>query len=98
MSTKLSSALNDPRLAELAAEIATYQRELPRLLAEGHTGRHAVLQGDQVVNIWDTYADAIQYARERFNHDTKFAVKKIDPRDVERFAQVFGDPDTPCSS
>jgi hypothetical protein len=98
MNAELLSGLKDSRLAELANEIATYQKELPRLLAEGHAGRHAVVHGNDIVNIWDTYADALQYAYERFGLDTRFAVKKIDPRDVERFAQFFGNSDPPCSS
>src|SRR5205807_6751446 len=68
-----------------AKEIATYLRELPTLLAEGHAWRHALVKGDEVLNIWDTQGDAIQAGRERFGLDPIF-VKTIDPRDTERFA------------
>jgi hypothetical protein len=68
-------------------EIATYLRGLPRLLEEGHVGRHALVKGDEILSIWDTQGDAIQAGRERFGLDPIF-VKTIDPRDTERFALV----------
>jgi hypothetical protein len=68
-------------------EIATYLRELPRLLDEGHVWRHALIKGDEVLSIWDTQGDAIQAGRERFGLEPIF-VKTIDPRDPDRFALV----------
>lgn len=70
-------------------EIATYLRELPRLLKEGHAGRIALIRGNEILNIWDNQADAIQDGRQRFGLDPIF-VKAIDPRDPERFAHVAG--------
>jgi hypothetical protein len=67
------------------SEIATYRRELPRLLEEGHAWRHALVKGDEILSIWDTQGDAIQAGRERFGLDPIF-VKTVDPRDPERFA------------
>jgi hypothetical protein len=83
----------------LEAEVATYRRELPRLLEEGEAGRFAVINGDQVLATWDTYRDALQYGYERFG-EQPFLAQRIDPRDVERFARLFLDPkkDTPCPS
>jgi hypothetical protein len=66
-------------------ELATYLRELPRLLAEGQAGRHVLIQGDELVGIWDAQGEAIQGGRERFGLEPIF-VKTIDPRDPERFA------------
>jgi hypothetical protein len=66
-------------------EIATYRRELPRLLDEGHAWRHALVQGDEILSIWDTQGDAIRAGRERFGLAPIF-VKTIDPRDPQRFA------------
>jgi asparagine synthetase B (glutamine-hydrolysing) len=66
-------------------EIATYLCELPRLLAEGHAGRHALVKGDEVLSVWDTQGDALQAGRERFGIEPIF-VKTIDSRDSERFA------------
>ncbi len=76
-------------------EIAAYLRELPRLLAEGHAGRHALLKDDEVVSIWDTQADAIQAGRQRFGLAPIF-VKAIDPRDPERVALGKAQLDAQC--
>jgi hypothetical protein len=66
-------------------EIATYLRELPRLLDEGWSGKHAIIHGNDVVSIWDTQNDAIQAAREKFGPDAPIFVKSIEGRDSERF-------------
>jgi hypothetical protein len=76
-------------------EIATYLRELPRLLEEGHAGRHVLVKGDEVLSIWDTQGDAIQAGSERFGVEPIF-VKTIDPRDFERFALVQAAQDSSC--
>jgi hypothetical protein len=78
-------------------EIATYLRELPRPLEQGHTGRHVLVKGDEVLSVWDTQADALQSGRERFGLDPIF-VKVIDSRDPERFALVKAHLDFPCPS
>jgi hypothetical protein len=70
-----------------ASEFATYLRELPRLLAEGHADRYALIKGEQVVSIWDTQRDVLQAGYERFGLD-QFCVKKIDARDPERIAAL----------
>ncbi len=56
-------------------EIATYLRELPRLLEEGHAGRHALVKGDVILSIWDTQGDAIQAGRERNRSQGSGAVR-----------------------
>ena len=80
-------------------EIATYLRELPRLLEEGHAGRHALVKGEEVLSVWDTQSDAIQAGRERFGLDPIF-VKTVDSRDPERFALVMAQAqkDAACPS
>jgi hypothetical protein len=70
---------------DLGTEFATYRRELPRLLEAGQAGRYALIRGDEVLTIWDTQRDALQGGCERFGLEP-FAIHKIDPRDVERFA------------
>jgi hypothetical protein len=50
----------------LEREQATYEREKARLLAEGESGRFALVHGDEVVSVWDTYRDASQAGSERF--------------------------------
>jgi hypothetical protein len=67
------------------SEIATYLRELPRLLDEGYACKYALVKGDEILSIWDTQNDAIQAGVERFGVEPIF-VKAIDARDKERFA------------
>ena len=78
-------------------EIATYLRELPRLLAEGQARQHVLIKGDEIVGVWEAPADAIQAGCERFGLEPIF-VKTIDPRDPERFALVFAQKDASCPS
>jgi hypothetical protein len=68
----------------LERDFATYRRELPRLLKEGHAGRYAIIRGGEVVSIWDTQADALQAACERFGLKS-VAINQINPIDMERF-------------
>jgi hypothetical protein len=65
----------------LEREQATYEREKARLLAEGEAGRFAVIHGDEVASVWDTYRDASQAAHERFPLGT-FMIKQI--QEIER--------------
>ena len=76
-------------------EIATYLRELPRLLKEGNAWKHALVKGDDVLSVWDTQADAIQAGRERFGLDPIF-VKTINPRDPGRFTLLEAAKEAPC--
>jgi hypothetical protein len=78
-------------------EIATYLRELPRLLAEGRARQHVLIKGDQILGVWKEQADAIGAGRARFGSEPIF-VKAIDARDPERFALVFAQRDSSCPS
>lgn len=60
----------------LATELATFQRELPRLLAEGEENRWALIQGGTAAGVWDTFADAVQAGDERFGL-TPFLVEQV---------------------
>ena len=60
-----------PRAEELLAT------ELPRLLAEGHEGRWAVVKGE-AISVWDTVNDAIQAADERFGLEP-FLLREVLP-------------------
>ena len=84
-------------LETLKREIATFRRELPRLLAEGEANRFAVLKGDEVVSIWDTQRDALQAAHQRFGLEP-FAVVQVDPRYVEFLRRVDFPPEIECPS
>ena len=65
----------------LQTEIKTYNERLPDLLA--NEGKFVVIKGDEVIGIFDTYADAILTGREKFKDDF-FLVKQ-----VARHEQVF---------
>jgi hypothetical protein len=80
-----------PRAAEawrvFEKEIATYLREFPRLLAEGHVGRHVLIRGDDILGIWDQRGDAVQAGRDRFGLEPIY-VQTIHKQDAEQFALV----------
>jgi hypothetical protein len=65
----------------LEREIATYQREKARLLAEGEHGRYALIHGDAVASVWDTWRDASQAGYEKFGLES-FMIQEI--REIER--------------
>lgn len=60
----------------LRQELKTYEREKPRLLGEGE-GKFALIKGDIVAGVWDTYEDAIQAGYTQFKLEP-FLVKKIE--------------------
>jgi hypothetical protein len=60
----------------LEEEWNTFRRELPRLLADGHQGRCALVKGKAVDSVWDTDADALQAGYERFGLTT-FMVQQV---------------------
>ena len=75
----------------LVTEVATYYRELPRLLAEGEAGRIVLIKGDRVVGVWDTFDDAYQAGVLLFGFGP-FLAQPIDTRDPERPAPYFPTP------
>jgi hypothetical protein len=50
----------------LAAEWETYCREVGRLLAEGHDGKYAVIKGDEIIGIYDTWDEARSVGLEKY--------------------------------
>jgi hypothetical protein len=67
----------------LETERETYEREKPRLLAESE-GKYAVIHGAEVAGVWDTYADALAAAYEKYGLDA-FMVKQIVAMDQIHF-------------
>ncbi len=55
----------DPN-SPLAAEWETYRREVGRLLAEGKEGKVALIKGDEIIGIYDTWDEAKRVGLERF--------------------------------
>ncbi len=78
MSNITQVAVSQPPRAQdlLATELATYERELSRLLAEGEEGRWVLVQGPSEMSTWDTFADAVQAGYGRFGQ-TPFLVQQI---------------------
>ncbi|MBY0527845.1 MAG: hypothetical protein K2R98_30895 [Gemmataceae bacterium] len=71
-------------LEPIKQEIATYLRELPRLLADGNEGKFALVKGDEVVSVWDTFDDACEAGYAQFGIDRPFLAQPIDSRDQRR--------------
>ena len=66
-------------------EITTYVRELPRLVEEDEEGRFALIKGDEILSVWDTFGDAVQAGREKFGLDP-ICVMKVEARNIKRYA------------
>jgi hypothetical protein len=74
---KLIHEIPDPAEGEpFAAEWKTFKREVYRLMCLSGRGRFALIKGDSVASVWDTYNDAIQAGRERFGQEP-FMVQEI---------------------
>jgi hypothetical protein len=54
--TELPEAQAD---SPLRREWDFYRRQVGRLLAEGHCGRHILIKGEQVIGMWDTHEEAL---------------------------------------
>jgi hypothetical protein len=50
----------------LAAEWEAYRREVGRLLAEGQEGKFALIKGDEIVGIYDTWDEARRTGLEKY--------------------------------
>jgi hypothetical protein len=60
----------------LEQELATFQRELPRLLNEGKEGRFALVHGDTVDSDWETRERALEAGYDRFGLEP-FMIREI---------------------
>ena len=47
-------------------ESETFRRELPRMLAEGHEGKWALIKGDEVVELFMSFDDGYRAGRQRY--------------------------------
>jgi len=59
----------------LEKELLTYREKLPEL--KDQEGKFVLIQGDTVVNVYDTYADALKEGYDKFGV-SPFLVKKIE--------------------
>ena len=60
----------------LEREMATFNKMLPTLLAESE-GRFALVVGDSLSGVYDSYADALQEGYKVAGLDQQFLVKKV---------------------
>lgn len=61
-------------MADLATELATYERELPSLLSD--EGKFVLIKGDEIAGKFDSYQDALAAGYERFKLEP-FLIKQI---------------------
>ncbi|MCI0461539.1 MAG: hypothetical protein L0Z62_31705 [Gemmataceae bacterium] len=55
----------------------TFRRELPRLLAEGHEGKFALIKGDAIVGIYPTSDEGVRAGYAQFGLNDLFLVQPI---------------------
>jgi len=73
----------------LERELAAYKAKLAELAA--NEGKFALVHGDQVVDVFETYADAIKEGYSKFGLDP-FLVKQIQAIERVQFVSRFADP------
>lgn len=66
----------------LERELATYKERFPELVQ--HEGRFVLIQGDNVVDTFDSYADALKQGYKQFGL-TPFLVKQIQSTEAIQF-------------
>ena len=76
------------KLKPFAGELAAFLRALPRLLAEEEAGRYVVVSGGELLGVWDTHRDAMQYGTERCG-EGRFLVQSISPIERDRWDQYL---------
>jgi len=77
----------------LEKELETFERKLPELKAE-HEGKFALVHGDELVDVFSSYEDAIKAGYSRFGL-SPFLVKQIHALEQAQFISRFL---TPCTS
>lgn len=76
------------KVLPLANELELYYRELPRLLEEGKEGLFTIVKGESFYGTWNSFRDALQFAREKFP-EGRFLAQKIDHRFLNALAPFF---------
>jgi hypothetical protein len=73
----------------LEKELATYIEKLPTL--KEHEGKYVLIHGDDVVDVYTSYEDAIKEGYSRFKLEP-FLVKQVHALEQVRFVSRFVDP------
>lgn len=74
----------------LEKELETYAKKLPELKAE-HEGKFVLIHGEDVVDTFSSYDDAIKAGYQKFDLDP-FLVKQIRALEQVQFVSRFVDP------
>jgi hypothetical protein len=74
----------------LEKELETYNRNLAELKAE-HEGKFVLIHGDDVVDTYSSYDDAIKAGYQKFLLDP-FLVKRVRALEQAQFVSRFVDP------
>lgn len=73
----------------LEKELEAYKKKLPELL--GHEGKFALFQGDDFVDVYTSYEDAVKAGYDKFKLEP-FMVKQIQAVEQVQFISRFYDP------
>jgi len=74
----------------LEKELETYKNKLPEL--QGNEGKFVLIRGDQVVDMYSSYEDAIKEGYAKFGVNSPFLVKQIQAVQQVQFISRFVDP------
>ncbi len=75
----------------LERELETFKRKLPEL--SGSEGKFALIHGDDLVEVFNTYEDALKEGYAKFKLEP-FLVKQISALEQIQFISRFVDPHT----
>jgi len=59
----------------LSKELETYEKNKQKLLKDSH-GKFVLIKGDEIINVFDTYSDAVKVGIDKFGN-TPFLIKQI---------------------
>ncbi len=74
----------------LERELATYKNKLPELTQ--HEGKYVLIHGDDVVDVYTSYEDAMKEGYAKFGTKDPFLVKQIHSIEQVHFVSRFANP------
>ena len=73
--------MDDAKQAEVRANFDAFQGKLPELL-KTHAGKFVVLRNREIVDVFDTFADAAKFGTKMYADDM-FSVQEVTERHIE---------------
>ncbi len=64
------------RSSYIERNFQAFQSKLPQLLPE-HLGKFALLQNGEIVDFFDSFADAVKFGQQKFSGDQVFSVQEV---------------------